>query len=561
MKIFRSFPCLFYGLIFALLLFLAACSGSSSDSASTHPVTPPDNGGDITIPTNPIPNDPLFAHQWHLQNTGQSGRPGHEAKRGEDLNILPLWENCPHNGGCRGKGVVVAIVDDGLDINHEDLKDNILTDLNYDFVTHTPGVDPAPVEDDDAHGTAVAGIIAARHNNHIGVTGIAGDASLAGYNVLAIDAEGSDEALAMTLNKEAVWISNNSWGPPDSGHFHVASGLWEEAIEEGLRDGRDGKGIIYLWAAGNGAEEEDRSDYDEMATFHGVMAIGALNAQGKRASYSEPGSNVLVSGFAGEYCNEESDGLTITTTDLTGPGRGYNTDAGENASYELANRSYTRCFNGTSAATPTVAGVVALMLEANPSLTWRDVRKILITTARQNDSTCPDWSQNGAGYRINENYGFGAVDADKAVRAAVATQQLLPAQIISEHLQETGKNIPAGESAVSNLRVDASGINKAEFIAIYLTLNVEEGADIGDIGLSLTGPFGTVNTLAKPRFCWDTEEGDQIPCGDEDLEGFRFGSVRHFGENPNGEWTLSIDNSLGGTPVVLGPWGLEVYGY
>ncbi|WP_179953443.1 S8 family serine peptidase [Desulfobotulus mexicanus] len=560
MKIFRCFPCSFYGLIVALLLFLTACSSSSSDSASTPPVTPPpDNGGDVTPPTDPIPNDPLFAHQWHLQNTGQSGHPGHEAKRGEDLNVLPLWENCPHIGGCRGKGVLVAIVDDGLDINHEDLKDNVLTNLNYDFTSHTSGGDPTPVEDDDAHGTAVAGIIAARHNNSIGVAGIAGDASLAGYNLLAFDAEASDDAMAMILNKEQVWISNNSWGAPDSGHFHVASTLWEEAIEEGLSDGRGGKGIIYLWAGGNGANEEDRSDYDGMANFHGVMAISALNAQGKRASYSEPGSNILVSGFAGEYCND--DGLTITTTDLTGADRGYNRDGGYNDGFEFDNRNYTRCFNGTSAATPTVAGVVALILEANPSLTWRDVRKILVTTARRNDPTSQDWSQNAAGHWINENYGFGAVDADAAVRAAVATQQLLPAQVISEHLQNAGKIIPAGESAVSTLNVDASGINKTEFIAIYLTLNVEEGADIGDIGLTLRGPLGTENTLAKPRICWDTEEGEQISCGDQDLEGFRFGSVRHFGENPNGEWVLSINNLVGGTPVELGPWGLEVYGY
>ena len=392
---------------------LTVTDGDGATDTIKHTVSISNTGG-----------DPLYGLQWHLKNTGQYGWDGTPGKVGEDINVEPVWAGCA-DGTCHGEGEYVAVVDDGMEIAHPDLQANVSTAVgrqSYDYVSGSYG-DPTPststASDPNAHGTAVSGIIAARDVNDIGGRGVAPRAGLVGYNLLQ-NSSAANEGDAMTRQDDQVSIYSNSWGPTDgTGLLTDSNNTWKSAIANGLSSGRGGLGAIYVWAAGNGCMPSssnpdvclaDNSNFDGYANHYGIIAVGAVNDQGTRSSYSEKGANLWVSAPGGEYCDTH----TIVTTDLTGTD-GFNSLI---FSSDLSNHDYTRCMNGTSAATPMVSGVAALVLQANPNLTWRDVRAILAGTARKNDPTDGGWSTNNAGYHINDNYGFGVVDASAAVTAA-----------------------------------------------------------------------------------------------------------------------------------------------
>ena len=174
---------------------------------------------------------------------------------------------------------------------------------------------------------------------------------------------------------------------------------WEAAIERGVSEGFGGKGISYVWAGGNGAERTDDSNLDGRANHYGVTAVCAVQTKDTRSFFSEKGANLWVCAPSG---GDELRG--ITTTDTVG---------------------YTADFGGTSASTPMVSGVIALMRSAAPALTWRDVKLILAETARKNDSANRGWEQGALAYgstterySFNHEYGFGVVDAHAAVTLA-----------------------------------------------------------------------------------------------------------------------------------------------
>ncbi len=525
-------------------------------------------GGETTVFQ---PNDPYFFTQWHLRSTGEKFVDFLPAPaRGADLNLAPLWQNCPLSG-CQGQGVVVAVVDDALEIRHPDLIDNVARNIPHRDVTvasGTSGQDPSPTDAEDGHGTAVAGLIAARDNN-IGVIGVASRATLIGINLLQANSSAND-AEAMIHAGNLVSVSNNSWGAPDgSGFLNPSDQTWKQAVEQGISQGLGGRGIVYLWAGGNGHEPpengyfSDFSGIDGQANFHGVLTIAAANADDRRSSYSEWGPNLLVTGFGGEFCGVEA--LTTATTDLTAEGWGYNHDEADEADTDFPDRRFTRCFNGTSSAAPTVAGVVALMREANPSLSWRDVRWLLAITARQIDPGSNNWFTNGAGLTYNWEYGFGAADAAAAVEAAraVAGSTLPTYRVRSTASGQTG-TINAGAAAQAAVEFSSSSINRTEFVTANVRINGNsESFDTGDLVLTLTSPAGVTALLKPKRRCTetdpDTEEQLWVFC--ENSIDFSFGAVQFLGENPNGTWLLGIDASSSPEPAILADWSLTIHGH
>lgn len=495
---------------------------------------------DTASTTGVIPNDPLFSNQWHLKNTGQTGLDGVTGKVDEDINVSHAWTFAT------GRGIQIAIVDDGLDINHEDL--NVVPGKSWDYITGTYG---DPSSENSSHGTSCGGLAAAKGNNGIGVTGVAYNAQLVGYNLLSAFT-GGFEADSVTRDLQSNHIYNNSYGAVDNnGLLEPSAEIWRQAINTGISTGRGGKGVIYTWAAGNGAPE-DRSDYDGQANYQGVLAIGSLNDQGVQSSYSEPGSNLLVMAYGGEFCSTHA----VTTADVTGI-------AGDNDGIwsidDYAEQpNYTRCMNGTSAATPEVAGVVALLLETNPTLSWRDVRAILAQTARKNDPTHSDWVTNGGGLHINHNYGYGVVDAAAAVSSA-RTWQNIPAQKTAE-ASATLITPPAIADNTTNttsiINLSGSGINKLEFVDVNITSNHTE---VGDLEITVTSPAGTVSTLTSLHDCKD---GDiVVSCGSSLSHGMRFGVVRLIGEAADGNWRLSVRDGKAGNTGKLIAWNIKVYGY
>lgn len=517
------------------------------------------------------PRDPYLAAQWHLRSTGEKFADFLPAPaQGADLNLQPLWQNCPLSG-CQGQGVVVAVVDDALEIRHPDLIANVATNIphrNVLFDSGAAGQDPSPERSDDGHGTSVGGLIAARDND-IGVVGVASRATLVGINLLQANSSAND-AEAMIHAGNVVAVSNNSWGAPDgTGFLNPSDQTWKQAVEQGISQGLGGRGIAYLWAGGNGHETPendyfaDFSGIDGQANFHGVMAIGAVNADDRRSSYSELGSNLLVSGFGGEFCGEEA--LTMATTDLSTDGWGYNHDQTDQANTDFPDRRFTRCFNGTSSATPTVAGVIALMREANPGLSWRDVRWLLAVTARQIDPGSTNWFTNGAGLTYNLEYGFGMVDAAAAVQAArTATGTTLPPYRAENTGSGQTGTVNAGAAVQAAVEFSSSSITRTEFVTANIRIDAgAENFDAGDLVLTLTSPAGVTALLSPKRRCTETdpetEEKTWIFC--ENSIAFSFGAVQFLGENPNGTWRLGIDASSSSQPANLTDWSLTIHGH
>jgi kexin len=515
-----------------------------------------------------ITTDPLMSEQWHIKSTGTQSGASSTAVAGEDLNVLPVWTGVTIPGSeVLGTGIRIAVVDDGLEIGHEDLASNMAAnELSYNYLTGSN--DPTNASSDtttmNGHGTAVAGIIAARGFNGIGVAGVAPRSNLVGYNFLQ-DSKESNKADAMTRGVAAVHISNNSWGPGGgSGDLSAASTLWHSAIDTGLTRGRGGKGTIYVFAAGNGAPEAN-SNYHGTANSHGIVAVGAVNDQGKKAVYSEEGANLWVSAPGGEYCDTH----TITTTDRSA-GVGFNTSATANVS-DYLDQKYTRCMNGTSAATPGVSGAIALMLEANPNLGWRDVKIILAQTARINDATDPGWFANGGGWGFNHKYGFGVVDASAAVAVAktwtpitgaelVQTSTAAPTNIPNPIPDATtaGSVVTPGASLSSTINVASGSTTKIEFVEI--TFSAANHTYAGDLEVTLTSPAGTVSRLAETHSCMDTSTPPVVAACTSPYDGWVFGSSAHLDETPAGNWILTVTDKKSGDTGTFQSWGLKFYG-
>lgn len=502
--------------------------------------------------------DPLYPQQWHLKNTGQLGADGLAAVLGEDINVEPAWGACGGGNACRGEGVLIAVVDDGLEIAHEDLAANIAAGLSYNYRTLSidPTEDAADTGSRSGHGTRVAGVIAARDLNGLGVRGVAPRANLVGYNLLQ-DSTNINRVDAVTRGAAAIGVSNNSYGFPDSGDLQFADPLWVSAINTGLSIGRGGLGTIYVWAAGNGGGGSgdcptclDNSNYDGQANLRGVIAVAAVKNNGVHASYSERGANLLVSAPGGEFCDTH----TITTTDRTGMVGLNPPPPGSAADY--SDHNYTKCMNGTSSATPIVSGVVALVLQANPALGWRDVREILARSARKNHPADSDWDTNGAGLYVNHSYGFGVVDAHAATILA-KTWVNVPAEKIhvsgpSAVNSPIPDNNPMGISDA--ITVAGSGINKVEHIEI--TFNASNHTYAGDLEITLVNETtGTVSILAERHRCIDT----MAPCAP--YNNWVFSSARHLGEVADARWRLIVKDRAGLDVGTFQSWALKFYGH
>lgn len=499
------------------------------------------------------PTDPLFKDQWHLKNTGQLGANGVAAKVGEDINVEPVWNSCGLAATCRGEGIRIAVVDDGMEILHEDLVANVVAGLSFNYLTS--GNDPTPPGGSGkAHGTSVSGIIAARDLNNRGVRGVAPRAGLAGFNLLQ-NPSSSNEADAMTRGSPDVHISSNSWGPQDGiGLLADGSFVWRTAIDTGLSTGRGGKGAVYVWAGGNGATGSsaclrcvDNSNYDGKANYRGVIAVGAVNNQGTKSSYSERGANLLVSAPGGEFCDTH----TISTTDRSGED-GVNA-TGSAGVTDYTDTNYSKCMNGTSAATPVVSGVVALLLQANSTLGYRDVRSVLANSARKNDPSNADWTVNGAGLNINHNYGFGVVNADAAVRLAKTWTNLGVEETHVSSLITVNTAIPDNNTTgVSSITTIAgSTISKVETIEI--TFSSTNHAYSGDLEITLTNvTTGTISRLSERHFC--------VGSSCSTLDGWVFSSVRHLGEAADGDWMLTVKDLAALDTGTFQSWRINFYG-
>jgi len=435
-----------------------------------------------------LPTDPRFSDQWHLLNTTSP-----EA----DANVEDAW-----NAGYTGAGVVVGVIDGGVQRDHEDLV------AGYNAPASTSG-------GTSSHGTSVAGVIAATEGNGLGGVGAAYDAEWSSLYY----GSNSKTATNFLHRNDINDIKNNSWGPFDNGTIWTISSVEYNALEDSVQMGRGGLGEIFAWAAGNGGTR-DRVDYDPYASSRYTIAVGAIGHQDRRSSYNEKGSSMLV------VAHSDGNGRGITTTN--------------------SGNRYTSNFGGTSSASPLGAGVMALMLEANPNLTWRDVQHVLVHSSRKVDAGNAGWNTNGAGHDISYDYGYGAVDAGAATALAASWTNVSAEQMYDSGVQTINQQIPDNSATGLTFTVDVPANFTVE--SAELILNVDHNR-LGDLDIRMGSPAGTGSIFSTPR-------GD----GKDDFNDYIFTTVRSWDEPSGGTWTFYIADVTNNNVGTLGDFRIKIYG-
>lgn len=523
--------------------------------------------GLVTVNVRNAP-DLLYPMQWHLRNTGAKSFASVAPVAGVDLNVEGAWAM-----GYSGQGIKLAIVDGGLEVGHPDLAANVDLANSWNYLTQTN--DTSPVDLDDSHGTKVAGVAGAVAHNSIGGRGVSPGVRLRGYNYL--------KSQTWTHFADAFGGSSRS---ADNDVFNYSAGAVDpslpsfttkdQAILDTAASLRGGKGAVILMAAGNEFIDND-DDGNECDEANGVgvscldpatdstkghaypIIVGALNASGKKSSYSSAGASLWVVAPGGEYgydrhvkpgyANEVYQPAIITTT-VRGCGKKgtpFNDLDTEAANSYAPLCEYTAKMNGTSAATPAAAGVVALMLQANPRLTVRDVKHILATTSQRVHADhqgvsvtgyLPDglfeleqgWVKNAAGYWHDTWYGFGAVDATRAVQAARDYGPPLPA------VRPTAEYVYRAPTAVTVPRQTRKGFEVVypvqesaqvvESVSVNFSLLATPGLNCNQI--ELESPSGTKSILMHASNGFDNTSVDDV----------RMTSNAFYGEPLNGSWRL-----------------------
>ena len=341
--------------------------------------------------------DPYFKNQWHLQNTGQRGTAGNDAR------VAEAWEIIEELGLEPGAGVKIGIIDDAFDLHHPDMEGKFLKGYDLEDDDDYPYAD-----ENEPHGTCVSGVAAAVRGNGIGVAG-----GCPGCKIVPVRAGstfGDSEKMAFAFNfllDNGVHIITNSWGPADnSGHIDMPEVL-QEIIEHARKYDRDGLGVVIFFAAGNGNEDISAEEtFDGFAANENVIAVGAVNAYGIRSSYSDFGRDLDI---LSPSSDTDADYLWNPFAIETTKDGIWTIDARSYFGYSATD--YTGFFGGTSSATPLAASIAALLIGAYPQLSRDELYEILTTTA---DKVAPNdamYDENG----FSELYGYGRIDAAAAV--------------------------------------------------------------------------------------------------------------------------------------------------
>ena len=540
------------------------------------------------------PGDPLFPFQWHIRNTGQTTFSTGAGTPGEDLHMTQSMAS-----RLTGAGIIMAILDEGLEIAHEDLKANIIPNGSYNFLNGT--TDPTYAKTSGDHGTSVAGIAAAVAMNGVGGRGVAPNASLKGFNILSAQ---TTENFVMSMGgngnvpSQNVDIFNMSYGD-DVLYYNPLADSLRNLFTNTSPTLRGGKGAIYVKSSGNGFQSMDikagqttytyrctdqkygrsdltcqNADADEEQSRPEVITVGAYNANGVRASYSTAGSNLWVCAPGGES------GVTapgILTTDASGCNRGYSqknlTDPAN--SFETGdvtynpNCNYTSTFDGTSAAAPAASGAIALILQANPNLYRRDVKYILAKTARKIDPNSPGslvtvsingsnyiasqgWITNAAGFNFNNWYGFGAIDVDAAVALAKIYQANSLPSLSDKTYGATFDPVPIPDNSAAGVTktIDAPDNMTIENLMVMVAT---DHPDTREVGIEITSPSGTRSILLNLY--------SAVQTGLNAANGVLFSSNAFFGEKSKGIWTLKVVDGWPGNTGSLELFNLRILGY
>uniref|UniRef100_A0A8B9LZ52 Proprotein convertase subtilisin/kexin type 6 n=1 Tax=Astyanax mexicanus TaxID=7994 RepID=A0A8B9LZ52_ASTMX len=443
-------------------------------------------------------NDPKWSNMWYIHCSDNS-------RCRSEMNILAAWQR-----GYTGRNIVITILDDGIERNHPDLA------LNY---VSTPSFLPISLYDSRScslsrHGTRCAGEVAAVANNSHCIVGIAHNARIGGIRMLDGDVTDVVEAKSLGIRPDYIDIYSASWGPDDDGKTVDGPGpLAKQAFEVGIKKGRKGLGSIFVWASGNGGRQGDHCSCDGYTNSIYTISVSSSTENGNKPWYLEVCSSTLATTYSsGEFYDRK-----IVTTDLR--------------------QRCTDGHTGTSVSAPMVAGVIALALEANPLITWRDVQHLLVKTSRPVHLKASDWKTNAAGHKVSHLYGFGLVDAEAMVLEAKKwrsvpsqhtcikmadrrTRYIRPDQKLNASISSTGCRDQPEEQVVY-----------LEHVVVRVLINHPRR---GDLEISLISPSGTRSQLLAKRLFDNSNEG---------FRNWEFMTVHCWGEKAEGTWTLEISES------------------
>lgn len=540
----------------------------------------PDN-----IPTVYGDDDPLAEYAWHLENTGQYVFAKYAGNSGEDFSIKEV-----HELGFKGEGVKIAISDSGVDLNHPDLKENQVVGGHRDYSKNSNwrNQNPYPIEE-VGHGTSVAGLAAAVGWNGIGSRGVAPSAKYGAFLFVG-DFQNSSTASsyeAKTLDQMTgiFDIFNYSYGY-EGCSFVPTNSTIINAYKSGVTNLRSSLGAIYIQSAGNEYVSLNKyCDTNDDSYFLGntntsedhnhpyIILVAALNAKGKRSSYSTPGSGIWVSSAGGEFGDDDP---AMITTDLTSCSRGYSTSSSSESNFNSGNDSknsncdYTSIMNGTSSAAPVLSGIVALMLEANPNLSWRDVKHILAKTADKIDDVAPvalghpagssgslsgytydyKYVENAAGNSFSNLYGFGRANAYKAVTMARTYISELGIYEETEYYTSGSLNLPIPDKSSNGVTHALTVVENYSIESVQVKLTTNHNF-IGDLGVELTSPSGKTSRLLLIN----------SNIKDNGLDDFTLITNAFYEERSAGNWTLKIvDGAISDTGELLN-WKIRINGH
>ncbi|XP_076388736.1 neuroendocrine convertase 1 isoform X2 [Megachile rotundata] len=432
-------------------------------------------------------NDELWDQEWYLQDT----RSNKDLPK-LDLNVLPLYRL-----GITGRGVRIAVLDDGLEYTHDDLRNNYDPSISYDV--NEGDDDPLPryeLSGTNGHGTRCAGEIAMEANNGKCGVGVAFEASVGGIKLLDGLVNDRVEGEALGYKPELVDIYTASWGPADDGRSLEAPGrLATEALERGVTMGRDGKGSIYVWASGNGGSKSDDCGCDGYVGSVYTIAVGSASQTGRFPWYGESCPATLATTYSSGAYHDQM----IATTDLR--------------------NTCTTKHTGTSASAPLAAGILALALQVKEN---------------------PGWFRNSAGFWFNSRFGFGLMNAYTLVTAS-SNWTTVPQKIICK-VDISGvvdKRLAYGDTRRLRFETEdecRSTGNEITFLEhVEIEVNLEYSLR-GALQMHLTAPSGTQVQILKPR---------TLDSSDAGFKGWKFMSVASWGEDPRGVWTLDVLDQIG----------------
>ncbi|MES2036951.1 MAG: S8 family serine peptidase [Pseudomonadota bacterium] len=484
-------------------------------------------------PSGYLPSDGYFPYQWYLFTT----------------RTELAWSHAT------GKGIKIAVFDQGIDATNTDLTSNTRPGVKaYDLSSGG-----SPVLTSDNHGTLVAGVIGAARDGK-GIVGAAYNAQLIPiYTSSAYGQKYLTEIKNAFTYAKSFDILNNSWG---YGNLLAQSTNWAfldnanspdfapafKALQDLVTTGRNGLGTIVVQSAGNSYSVGDDTNLHNFQNSRYIITVGSTDYFGNDSGFSTTGASILISAPGGAGYRDYN---SIFTTDRSGT-------AGENI-FDFA------LSDGTSFSAPLVSGIIALMLEVNPQLGYRDVQQILAYTATQTGDAsswisngAKDWNGGGLKFEaVTQSSGFGQVDALAAVRLAETWNT--PAQTVAntkEFIASKTANLAIPDNDRTGVSSTIQVVSNLVVERVDVTVNITH-TFIGDLEITLYSPTGTASYLM-----YRPSKGSLSAFGSsQDNIHFTFDTVLDMGEAASGNWTLNVRDLANGSTGTFDSWSLDLIGH